>query len=109
MKRSFRPEFLNRLDETLIFHSLGKAEVSKIVALQLEDLRRRLEGENLKLELSEGAIAKIAEIGFDPVYGARPIRRTIQREIETPLARAIIAGKYPEGSTVKIDDNLQLG
>ena len=109
LKRSFRPEFLNRLDETLIFHSLGKAEVSKIVALQLEDLRRRLEGENLKLELSEGAIAKIAEIGFDPVYGARPIRRTIQREIETPLARAIIAGKYPEGSTVKIDDNLQLG
>lgn len=109
LKHSFRPEFLNRLDETLIFHSLGKAEVSKIVALQLEDLRRRLEGENLKLELSEGAIAKIAEIGFDPVYGARPIRRTIQREIETPLARAIIAGKYPEGSTVKIDDNLQLG
>ena len=109
LKRSFRPEFLNRLDETLIFHSLGKAEVSKIVALQLEDLRRRLEGENLKLELSDGAIAKIAEIGFDPVYGARPIRRTIQREIETPLARAIIAGKYPEGSTVKIDDNLQLG
>lgn len=109
LKRSFRPEFLNRLDETLIFHSLGKVEVSKIVALQLEDLRRRLEGENLKLELSEGAIAKIAEIGFDPVYGARPIRRTIQREIETPLARAIIAGKYPEGSTVKIDDKLQLG
>lgn len=109
LKRSFRPEFLNRLDETLIFHSLGKEEVSKIVGLQLEELRHRLEGENLNLEISSGAIARIAEIGFDPVYGARPIRRTIQREIETPLARAIIAGKYPEGSTVKIDDELKLG
>ncbi len=106
LKHSFRPEFLNRLDETIIFSSLGKDEIGKIVKLQLADLRKRLEDQGLGLELTDGAIAKLAEIGFDPVYGARPIRRAIQRELETPIARAIIAGKYPEGSTIYIADDL---
>ena len=109
LKRSFRPEFLNRLDETLIFKSLGRAEIAKIVEIQLGELRGRLEGERLGFEIAPEAVAKIAEIGFDPVYGARPIRRTIQRELETPIARAIIAGKYPEGSTVKVGADLALG
>ena len=77
--------------------------------LQLAELRRRLADQRLTLELADGAVAKIAEIGFDPVYGARPIRRTIQRELETPIARAIIAGKYPEGSTVKVAPDLSIG
>ena len=109
LKQAFRPEFLNRLDETLIFKSLGKGEIAKIVELQLAELRRRLADQRLTLELADGAVAKIAEIGFDPVYGARPIRRTIQRELETPIARAIIAGKYPEGSTVKVAPDLSIG
>ena len=108
LKRSFRPEFLNRLDETLVFKSLGKGEIERIVGLQLDELRRRLAEQRLTLELADGAVAKIAEIGFDPVYGARPIRRTIQRELETPIARAIIAGKYPEGSTVKVGADLAI-
>ena len=108
LKRSFRPEFLNRLDETLIFKSLGRPEIEKIVSLQLDELRKRLAEQRLSLELADGAVAKIAEIGFDPVYGARPIKRTIQRELETPIARAIIAGKYPEGSTVKVAADLSI-
>lgn len=109
LKQVFRPEFLNRLDETLLFKSLGKAEVAKIVELQLGELKKRLEQQRLGLELADGAVAKIAELGFDPVYGARPIKRTIQRELETPIARAIIAGKYPEGSTVKVAADLSIG
>ena len=108
LKRSFRPEFLNRLDETLIFKSLGKPEIEKIVELQLDELRKRLAEQRLTLELADGAVAKIADIGFDPVYGARPIKRTIQRELETPIARAIIAGKYPEGATVKVAADLTI-
>ena len=108
LRRSFRPEFLNRLDETLIFQSLGKAEIAKIVELQLDELRRRLADQRLGLELAPGAVERIAEIGFDPVYGARPIRRTIQRELETPIARAIIAGRFPEGSTVRVGADLSI-
>ena len=108
LKRSFRPEFLNRLDETIVFNPLGRAEIAKIVELQLGELRQRLSVQGIGLEMPPEAIAKIAEIGFDPVYGARPIRRTIQRELETPIARAIIAGKYTEGSTVKVGPGLDL-
>lgn len=108
LKRSFRPEFLNRLDETLIFRQLGHEEIARIVELQLGELRKRLSEQRLGLEMADGAVSKIAEIGFDPVYGARPIRRTIQRELETPIARAIIAGKYPEGSTVKVAPDLTI-
>ena len=108
LKRSFRPEFLNRLDETLIFRQLGHEEIARIVELQLGELRKRLSEQRLGLEMADGAVGKIAEIGFDPVYGARPIRRTIQRELETPIARAIIAGKYPEGSTVKVAPDLTI-
>jgi len=108
LKRSFRPEFLNRLDETLIFKQLGHDEIARIVELQLDELRKRLSEQRLGLEMTDGAVDKIAEIGFDPVYGARPIRRTIQRELETPIARAIIAGKYPEGSTVKVASDLTI-
>ena len=102
LKRSFRPEFLNRLDSTILFHPLGEEVIGKIVDLQLDDLRGRLESQELKLELTPEATRQIVKLGYDPVYGARPIRRTIQRELETPIARKMIAGDYPPGSTVRV-------
>ena len=102
LKRTFRPEFLNRLDETILFRPLGQTAIAKIVELQLKELASRLEGQELKLDVSPEAVAALAKAGFDPVYGARPIRRTIQRELETPIARRIIAGDYPPGATVRV-------
>ena len=102
LKRSFRPEFLNRLDEVVLFRPLGMTQIEAIVRLQLDDLRARLAEQDLTLEADDQAVAWVAENGFDPVYGARPIKRTIQREIETPVARRIVAGDFPSGATVRI-------
>ncbi len=112
LKRTFRPEFLNRLDETILFRPLGQTAIAKIVELQLKELASRLEGQELKLDVSPEAVAALAKAGFDPVYGARPIRRTIQRELETPIARRIIAGDYPPGATVRVTadgDSIAIG
>jgi ATP-dependent Clp protease ATP-binding subunit ClpB len=102
LKRSFRPEFLNRLDEVVLFRPLGKKQIEAIVRIQLDDLRARLAGQELTLEADDAAVAWIAENGFDPVYGARPIKREIQREIETPVARRIVAGDFPRGAVVRL-------
>ncbi|MDD5707133.1 MAG: ATP-dependent chaperone ClpB [Kiritimatiellae bacterium] len=102
LKRSFRPEFLNRLDEVVLFHPLGRAQIARIVELQLDDLRQRLAGQELKLEVAPKALERIAEMGYDPVYGARPIKRVIQRELETTIARRIVAGEFAPGTTVKV-------
>ena len=98
----FRPEFLNRLDEILEFQPLDRAQIREIVKLQLADLERRLAGEGLKLEVSEATIDRLAEHGYDPAFGARPVKRTIQRELENPIAKDIVAGKYPPGSTIRM-------
>jgi ATP-dependent Clp protease ATP-binding subunit ClpB len=103
LRAHFRPEFLNRLDESIIFHSLRSEELRQIVVLQVERLRQRLEGRKLGLELSTAALDWIATAGYDPVYGARPLKRAIQRELETPIAKAILAGTFPEGSTIAVD------
>ncbi len=102
LKGLFRPEFLNRLDEILEFKPLEKAEIRKIVSLQLKDFARRLAEQELTLSIDDAALDALAEIGYDPDFGARPIKRAIQREVETPVARAIIAGKYPPGATVRV-------
>jgi len=102
LRAHFRPEFLNRLDESIIFHSLRAEELREIVVLQIERLRQRLEGRKLGLELSTEALDWIAAAGYDPVYGARPLKRAIQRELETPIAKAILAGRFPEGSTIGV-------
>jgi ATP-dependent Clp protease ATP-binding subunit ClpB len=102
LKRSFRPEFLNRLDEVVLFRPLGMKQIEAIVRIQLDDLRTRLTEQELTLEADDAAVAWIAENGFDPVYGARPIKRAIQREIETPVARRIVAGDFPRGTTVRL-------
>ncbi|MCT0199489.1 ATP-dependent chaperone ClpB [Synechococcus sp. CS-1325] len=103
LRAHFRPEFLNRLDETIIFHSLRAEELRQIVVLQVERLRRRLEERKLDLTLSTAALDWIATVGYDPVYGARPLKRAIQRELETPIAKAILTGTFPEGSTIAVD------
>jgi ATP-dependent Clp protease ATP-binding subunit ClpB len=103
LKAAFRPEFLNRLDETVLFRPLGMPQIESIVRLQLEDLRGRLAEQELKLEVTEKAVKWIAKTGFDPVYGARPLKRTIQREIETPVARQIVSAAYAPNATVTVD------
>ncbi|MGM0414479.1 MAG: ATP-dependent Clp protease ATP-binding subunit [Bacillota bacterium] len=110
LRKTFRPEFINRLDETIVFHSLSKEEIKSIVELMLEDLEERLSEKNLKIELSEAAKTKLADDGYDPDYGARPLRRSIQKLIETPLSEKLISGKYSDGDKIKVDvdkeDNL---
>ncbi len=100
LKEHFRPEFLNRLDEILMFTELDRDSIAKIVSLQLAGLSARLAENGVTLEADSKAVEKLAEEGYDPVYGARPVKRAIQRLVETPLAREIVAGKYPPGSTV---------
>ena len=102
LKGLFRPEFLNRLDEILEFKELTAEQIKKIVALQLKDFAKRLSEQELQFEIDDAGLDRIAKDGYDPAYGARPVKRAIQREIETPVAKAIIAGKYPPGSTVKV-------
>ncbi len=102
LKGLFRPEFLNRLDEILEFKELSADQIQKIVSLQLKDFAKRLAEQELKFEIDEAGLEQLAKDGYDPAYGARPVKRAIQREVETPVARAIIAGKYPPGSTVKV-------
>jgi ATP-dependent Clp protease ATP-binding subunit ClpB len=103
LKAHFRPEFLNRLDDQIIFHSLRKDELRQIVTLQVERLRRRLGERKLQLQLSDDAAEWLAAAGHDPIYGARPLKRAIQRELETPIAKAILAGKYHEGDEISLD------
>ena len=102
LKGLFRPEFLNRLDEILEFKELSAEQIRKIVSLQLKDFERRLAEQELLFEIDEKGLEQLAKDGYDPAYGARPVKRAIQREVETPVARAIIAGKYPPGTTVKV-------
>ena len=103
LRRQFRPEFLNRVDEIVVFRALTEAELAKIVEIQLEGLRKRLAERRITLEVTEAARAHLARVGYDPVFGARPLKRTIQREVETPVARLIVAGKLRDGGAVRVD------
>ena len=103
LRGHFRPEFLNRVDEIIIFDRLGEEELRQIVQIQLQRVRKRLEARNLKLELSDAAAALVASHGYDPVYGARPLKRAIQRDILDPLSVAILEGRYPDGSVIRLD------
>jgi ATP-dependent Clp protease ATP-binding subunit ClpB len=103
LKQSFRPEFLNRIDETVIFNRLGKEEINKIVEIQLRRLAARLLDRKITLTVTDGAKHFLAERGYDPLFGARPLKRTIQSDLENPLAKGIIAGKIKDGETVIAD------
>jgi ATP-dependent Clp protease ATP-binding subunit ClpB len=103
MKATFRPEFLNRVDEVITFKRLGKSEILKIVDIQLRLLARRLEEQGITIAMSDRAKAHLAEVGFDPLYGARPLKRTIQNLVQNPLAKKLIAGEIKEGQKVTVD------
>ncbi|MEG5039115.1 MULTISPECIES: ATP-dependent chaperone ClpB [unclassified Microcoleus] len=103
MRGTFRPEFLNRIDEMIIFHGLSKTELRQIVLLQVKRLEKRLAERKMSLKLSESAIDFLAEIGYDPVYGARPLKRGIQRELETQMAKGILRGDFADGDTIFVD------
>jgi ATP-dependent Clp protease ATP-binding subunit ClpB len=111
VRAAFRPEFLNRLDEIVLFRPLGEPEVASIARLMLAGLNRRLDPRRIVIDLDEAALSWVADRGFDPVYGARPLRRALQREVETPLARLILSGQAPDGSRILVTkgkDGLEL-
>jgi len=103
VKTHFRPEFVNRIDEVVVFHALGEPHIKSIASIQLQYLAKRLAAMDMQLELTDAAITEIANAGFDPVYGARPLKRAIQSEIENPLAREILGGNFMAKDTVKVD------
>jgi ATP-dependent Clp protease ATP-binding subunit ClpB len=103
LKQVFKPEFLNRIDEIIVFHMLSKEDLRKIVDIQLNDLAERLNVRDIKVEFTDSAREQIMDQGYDPVFGARPIKRTIQQQLENPLAAELLAGKFVDGDTIKID------
>jgi ATP-dependent Clp protease ATP-binding subunit ClpB len=103
VKSYFRPEFINRIDEVVVFHALDEQHIAAIARIQLRSLSKRLAHMEMKLEVSEAALAELAKAGFDPVYGARPLKRAIQQEVENPLAREILAGQFAPKDTIQVD------
>jgi len=99
----FRPEFINRVDETVVFHPLGQAQLKGIAGIQLDYLRKRLVEREMSLTLSDAALDKLVEAGFDPVYGARPLKRAIQNQLENPLAQALLKGEFVQGDAISVD------
>ncbi|UYK85933.1 ATP-dependent chaperone ClpB [Xanthomonas sacchari] len=99
----FRPEFINRLDDIVVFHPLDKAQIKSIARIQLHGLEKRLAERGLKIELSDRALELLGNVGFDPVYGARPLKRAIQAQLENPLAQQILSGQFVSGDTIKVE------
>ena len=109
LRQQFRPEFLNRVDEIVVFHSLSREHLKQIVEIQLEQLRARLAERHITLELTERAREHLAVTGYDPNYGARPLKRAIQKELETPLGRLLLKGEVKDGQTVVVDHDRAAG
>ncbi|MDG2293066.1 MAG: AAA family ATPase, partial [Methylophilaceae bacterium] len=103
VKTHFRPEFINRIDEVVVFHALGEENVREIANIQLQYLAKRLNAMDMTLTLTDEAVTEIANAGFDSIYGARPLKRAIQSEIENPLAREILAGHFVAKDTINVD------
>jgi ATP-dependent Clp protease ATP-binding subunit ClpB len=103
LRQSFRPEFINRIDEIVVFHALTEDELKHIVEIQLDRVRARLIDRRITLEMSDEAKAHLARVGYEPAYGARPLKRAVQREVETPLGRKILAGDVRDGDHVRVD------
>jgi ATP-dependent Clp protease ATP-binding subunit ClpB len=103
VKQHFRPEFLNRIDETVVFHALDAAHIENIARIQLRALEQRLEKMQMKLEVSGAALAELAKVGFDPVFGARPLKRAIQQRIENPVARLILQGRFGPKDVIPVE------
>ena len=107
LKRTFRPEFLNRIDDIIVFHPLGREELEQIIELMLKNLRKQLEEQGIKLEISAEAKEVIYKEGYDPLFGARPLRRAIQRLVENPLSDEILRGRFRSGDLIRVtaEDN----
>jgi ATP-dependent Clp protease ATP-binding subunit ClpB len=103
LRDAFRPEFLNRLDETIIFHRLDRKQLRRIVDVQLRNFEKRLADRELRLEITDAAKDFLANVGYDPTYGARPLKRAIQRYLENGLAEDILAGRFSAGDTIRVD------
>src|SRR5436190_14785793 len=103
VREHFRPELLNRIDEIVIFHPLSREDLRKIVALHAESLRKMLGERDLQLDLTERALDALAEEGYDPNFGARPLKRTLQRRIQNPLALQLLRGDFKPGQTIRVD------
>ena len=103
VSQHFRPEFINRVDDVVVFHPLAKEQIKTIADIQIDYLRQRLAERDISLQLSDAALSNLADAGFDPVYGARPLKRAIQRYIENPLAQQILKGEFGEGDIIEVD------
>jgi ATP-dependent Clp protease ATP-binding subunit ClpB len=103
LKNHFRPEFLNRIDETVVFHGLDAGNIAQIAKIQLRVLEQRLAKMDLHLQVTDAALEELAKVGFDPVFGARPLKRAIQQRIENPLSRLILEGRFPPKSTIPVE------
>ncbi len=103
VKNHFRPEFVNRIDEIVVFHSLDEANIADIARVQLRELDKRVRSMDMEIEISDAAVSELAKAGFDPVYGARPLKRAIQQQIENPLSKAILEGKFGPKDTIRVD------
>jgi ATP-dependent Clp protease ATP-binding subunit ClpB len=103
VKSHFRPEFINRVDEIVVFHALDEKNIAQIAKIQLKRLEERLAKMEITMEISNAALAELAKAGFDPVYGARPLKRAIQQQIENPLSKKLLDGSFGPKDTVRID------
>jgi ATP-dependent Clp protease ATP-binding subunit ClpB len=103
LRQHFRPEFLNRVDDIITFHALTREDLVHIVEIQLQHLRQLLAERKITLELSDSARLHLAEVGFDPTFGARPLKRAIQRELQDQLAMALLSGEFRDGDTIRVD------
>ena len=99
----FRPEFINRLDDIVVFHPLDKAQIRQIARIQMRGLEKRLGERGIRIELADKAFELLGNAGFDPVYGARPLKRAIQQQLENPLAQKILAGEFVSGDTMRVE------
>jgi ATP-dependent Clp protease ATP-binding subunit ClpA len=105
LKRTFRPELLNRIDEIVVFEPLTQEQIKQIVDLLLAEVQRRLDERGIRIEMSDSAREWLSQEGFDPVYGARPLRRAVQRYVENPLSTRILAGEFGSGDVIRVDAN----
>jgi ATP-dependent Clp protease ATP-binding subunit ClpC len=103
VKKTFHPEFLNRLDEIIVFHELTEEQLRNIVDLLVKDLQKRLAERKLGVEITDEAKSWLAKVGFDPIYGARPLRRAIEHYVENPLSTKVLRGEFKEGDTIVVD------
>ena len=103
VKTHFRPEFVNRIDEIVVFHALDEKNIAAIARVQLKYLEQRVRSMEMEIEVSDAAVAELAKAGFDPVYGARPLKRAIQQQIENPLSKAILEGRFGPKDTIRVD------